>query len=93
MRVIRRSYRIRIYPNGAQRRSYRECGLKLMGYDISRWLTQWKGTSGHEWLKLVPATCVDARDTCPEEILAQVLADEARSGQCNRACMQQASWH
>jgi putative transposase len=231
MRAIRRSYRIRIYPNGAQRRlrdrwfgayrwlwntaleirteAYRECGLKLMGYDISRWLTQWKGTAGHEWLKLVPATCltqclrdqdrafcnffagrarypkfkrkasagslrfqgagtgwargilslpklgvlklaeslpnidrpdlmtlsldaagryfvsfsaevdkaapsypirapvgfrqlagrddrdlcVDARDTCPEEILAQVLADEARSGQCNRACMQQANWH
>jgi putative transposase len=79
MRAIRRSYRIRIYPNGAQRRlrdrwfgayrwlwntaleirteAYRECGLRLTGNDISRWLTQWKGTSGHEWLKLVPATC------------------------------------
>src|ERR1700688_427787 len=80
MRRITRSYRIRSYPNGAQRRlrdrwfgayrwlwnttleirteAYRECGLKLTGNDISRWLTQWKGTQGHEWLKLVPATCL-----------------------------------
>jgi putative transposase len=77
---IRRSYRIRIYPNGAQRRlrdrwfgayrwlwntaleirteAYRQCGLTLNGNDISRWLTQWKRTEGHEWLKLVPATCL-----------------------------------
>ena len=27
--------------------------------------------------------CVDAGDACPEEILVQVLADEARSGQRN----------
>jgi putative transposase len=80
MRRITRSYRIRSYPNGAQRRlrdrwfgayrwlwntaleirtaAYRECGLTLTGNDISRWLTQWKGTQGHEWLKLVPATCL-----------------------------------
>jgi putative transposase len=79
MRTITRSYRIRTYPNGAQRRlrdrwfgayrwlwntaldirtaAYRECGLSLTGNDISRWLTQWKGTHGHEWLKEVPATC------------------------------------
>src|SRR5258708_5794195 len=37
--------------------AYRECDLKLTGNDISRWLTQWKGTEGHEWLKVVPATC------------------------------------
>jgi putative transposase len=36
---------------------------------------------------------VDARSTCPEEILVQVLASEARSGQCNRACMEQARLH
>jgi putative transposase len=36
---------------------------------------------------------VDAGDACPEEILVQVLADEARSGQCNRACLEQASLH
>jgi putative transposase len=80
MRRITRSYRIRSYPNGAQRRlrdrwfgayrwlwntaleirtaAYRECGLKLTGNDISRWLTQWKRTEGHEWLEAVPATCL-----------------------------------
>jgi putative transposase len=36
---------------------------------------------------------VDAGDACPEEILVQVLADEARSGQCNRACLEQARLH
>jgi putative transposase len=80
MRTITRSYRIRSYPNGAQRRlrdrwfgayrwlwntvleirteAYRQCGLTLTGNDISRWLTQWKATQGHEWLKVVPATCL-----------------------------------
>src|SRR5258705_8619903 len=80
MRTITRSYRIRSYPNGAQRRlrdrwfgayrwlwntaleirtaAYRECGLTLTGNDISRWLTQWKRTEGHEWLAAVPATCL-----------------------------------
>ena len=33
---------------------------------------------------------VDAGDACPEEILVQVLAEEARSGQPNRACLEQA---
>jgi putative transposase len=32
---------------------------------------------------------VDAGGTCPEEILVQVLAEEARSGQRNRACPEQ----
>ena len=80
MRSITRSYRIRAYPNGAQRRllerwfgasrwlwnttleirseAYRVCGLKLTGDDLSRWLTQWKRTAGHEWLAVVPATCL-----------------------------------
>jgi putative transposase len=80
MRTITRSYLIRTYPNGAQRRSrdrwfgayrwlwntaleirteaYRQCGLTLTGNEISRWLTQWKTTQGHEWLKEVPATCL-----------------------------------
>jgi len=78
MSSITRSYRIRAYPNGAQRRlldrwfgatrwlwntalairseAYRECGLSLTGNDLSRWLTQWKRTSGHEWLAAIPAT-------------------------------------
>jgi putative transposase len=36
---------------------------------------------------------VDAGDACPEEdILVQVLAEEARSGRRNRACLEQASF-
>jgi putative transposase len=80
MSTITRSYRIRAYPNGAQRRlldrwfgatrwlwntaleirsaAYRECGLRLTGNDLSRWLTSWKRTAGHEWLAEVPATCL-----------------------------------
>src|SRR2546423_1819712 len=80
MRTVRRSYRIRAYPNGAQRRllarwlgatrwlwnttleirseAYRECGLRLSWEDLSRWLTQWKRTLGHEWLAQMPATCL-----------------------------------
>jgi putative transposase len=80
MRSVTRSYRIRAYANGAQRRlldrwfgayrwlwntalairteAYGECGLSLTGNDISRWLTQWKRTPGHEWLAQVPATCL-----------------------------------
>ena len=36
---------------------------------------------------------VDAGDACPEEILEQVLAEEARSGQRNRASLEQARFH
>jgi putative transposase len=75
-----RSYRIRAYPNGAQRRlldrwigaarwlwntaleirseAYRELGLTLTGNDISRWLTRWKRTPGHEWLAEVSRDCL-----------------------------------
>ena len=48
--------------------AYRECGLKLSGNDLSRWLTQWKRTLGHEWLAEVPATC-----------LTQCLRDQDRA--------------
>ena len=87
MSSITRSYRIRAYPNGAQRRlldrcfgatrwlwntslairteAYRECGLSLTGNDLSRWLTQWKRTPGHEWLAEIPST-----------ILTQCLRDQ-----------------
>ena len=80
MRSVTRSYRIRAYPNSAQRRllerwfgasrwlwntaleirseAYRACRLKLTGDDLSRWLTQWRRTAGHEWLAAVPATCL-----------------------------------
>jgi len=36
---------------------------------------------------------VDAGVACPEEILVQVLAEEARSGQFNRACLEQERLH
>jgi transposase len=37
--------------------AYRTLGLRLTGMDLSRWLTQWKRTEGHEWLAAAPATC------------------------------------
>ena len=80
MSTVTSSYRIRAYPNGAQRRlldrwlgatrwlwntaleirsaAYRECGLRLTGNDLARWLTQWKRTTGHEWLAEIPATAL-----------------------------------
>jgi len=36
---------------------------------------------------------VEARVSSPDEILWEVLAHEARSGQCNRACLEQATLH
>ena len=90
MGSITRSYRIRAYPNGAQRRlcdrwygasrwlwntaleirteAYRECALTITGIELSRWLTQWKRTPGHEWLAQVPSTC-----------LTQCLRDQDRA--------------
>src|ERR1700692_3216312 len=43
---------------GIRSEAYRVCGLSLTGDDLSRWLTQWKRTAGHEWLAAVPATCL-----------------------------------
>ena len=97
MADITHSYRIRAYPNGAQRRlldrwfwgvrwlwnttleirsaAYRECGLTLTGNDLSRWLTQWKRTSGHEWLAEIPATvltqCLRDQDSAFRNFFAQ----------------------
>ena len=90
MGALRKRYRIRAYPNGAQQRllarwfggkrwlwntalsirseGYRACGLTLTGNDLSRWLTQWKRTVGHEWLAEIPAT-----------VLAQSLRDQDRA--------------
>src|ERR1700745_1332828 len=90
MTLVRRSYCIRAYPNGAPRRmldrwfgatlwlwnttlairseAYRVCGLRLTGNDLSRWLTQWKRTAGHEWLAETPATA-----------LTQCLRDQDRA--------------
>jgi len=90
MSLIRRSYRLRVYPNGAQRRlldrwfgaarwlwntaleirseAYRTRRLSLTGNDLSRWVTEWKRTAGHEWLAEVPATA-----------LTQCLRDQDRA--------------
>lgn len=53
---------------GIRSEAYRHCGLKLTGIDLSKWLTQWKRTAGHEWLAGVPATC-----------LTQTLRDQDRA--------------
>src|SRR5882672_3277234 len=98
MRSITRSYRIRAYPNGAQRRllerwfgasrwlwkttlgirseAYRVCGLKLTGDDLSRWLTQWKRTAGHEWLAAVlSGDQADGRPRSDHRVKSKIAAE------------------
>jgi putative transposase len=53
---------------GIRSEGYRVFGLRLNGIDLSRWLTQWKRTAGHEWLREVPAT-----------MLTQCLRDQDRA--------------
>jgi helix-turn-helix protein len=101
IRTATRSFRIRAYPNGAQRRlldrwlgvtrwlwnraleirceAYRECGLTLTGNDISRWLSQWKRTPGHEWLAQVPATCLTQCLRDQDAAFRNFFAHRARS--------------
>jgi len=43
---------------GIRCEAYRHYQMKLTGTDLSKWLTQWKKTEGHEWLAAVPATCL-----------------------------------
>ena len=38
--------------------AYKERGIRLSGNDVSRMLTGWKKTPGHEWLALIPATAL-----------------------------------
>jgi putative transposase len=74
MNLITRSYRLRVYPNGAQRR------LLDRWFGATRWLWNtaleirseayrtcglsltgidlWKRTAGHEWLTEMPATAL-----------------------------------
>ena len=47
---------------------YRLADLRLSGVELSRWLTLWKKTPGHEWLTEIPATC-----------LTQCLRDQDRA--------------
>ena len=55
--------------------AYRACGLKLTGNDLSRWLTSWKRTRGHEWLAEIPATaltqCLRDQDNAFRNFFAQ----------------------
>jgi putative transposase len=55
--------------------AYRECGLTVTGNDLSRWLTQWKRTSGHEWLAEIPATaltqCLRDQDSAMRNFFSQ----------------------
>jgi hypothetical protein len=74
-----RSYRIRAYPNGAQRRDRDVNAARNL---LAEGLRQLAGRDDRDLR-------VDAGDACPEEILEQVLAEEARSGQRNRACVEQ----
>lgn len=37
---------------------YRLFRTNMSGNDVSKWLTQWKRTAGHEWLAEIPATCL-----------------------------------
>jgi putative transposase len=100
MGSITHSYRIRAYPNGAQRRmldrwfgatrwlwntaleirseAYRACGLRLTGNDLARWLTQWKRTSGHEWLAEIPATALTQCLRDQDSAFANFYAQRAR---------------
>ena len=57
---------------------YQHCGLKLSGTDISRWLTQWKCTPGHEWLRQVPATCLNQMLRDQDRAFANFFAKRAR---------------
>jgi putative transposase len=104
MSLITRSYRLRAYPNGAQRRlldrwfgakrwlwntaleirseAYRTCGLCLTGNDLSRWLTQWKRTAGHEWLTEVPATAFTQCLRDQDRAFSRFFARHARYPRC-----------
>jgi transposase len=140
MGTITRSYRIRAYPNGAQRRLLDRwfgatrwlwnTALAIRSEEVDRWYPSSKRCSEcqytldvlrldeRQWRCPGCGIChdrdlnaarnllmeglrqlagrddrdlrVDAGDACPEEILVQVLAEEARSGQHNRVCLEQA---
>ena len=105
---VTRSYRIRAYPNGVQRRlldrwfgatrwlwnttlairseAYRVCGLTLTGNDLSRWLTQWKRTAGHEWLAEIPATALIQCLRDQDRAFANFFAHRARYPRFKRKC-------
>lgn len=63
---------------GIRSEGYRHCGLKLSGNDLSRWLTQWKRTAGHEWLADIPATCLTQALRDQDRAFANFFAKHAR---------------
>lgn len=58
--------------------AYQECGLSLTGIDLSRWLTQWKRTPGHEWLANAPSTCLTQSLRDQDRAFANFFAHRAR---------------
>ena len=134
MAIVTGSYRIRAYPNAAQRRllAYKSDWYGKILVEVDRWYPSSKSCSrcrhtldtlrlgARRWQCPVCGIWhdrdvnaarnllaeglrqlagrddrdlrVDAGDACPEEILEQVLAEEARSGQRNRACTEQATF-
>jgi putative transposase len=58
--------------------AYRTCGLSLTGNDLSRWLTQWKRTAGHEWLAEVPATALTQSLRDQDRAFSRFFARHAR---------------
>jgi putative transposase len=57
---------------------YRHCALRLTSTDLSRWLTQWKRTAGHEWLADVPASCLTQALRDQDRAFANFFAKRAR---------------
>src|SRR4051794_35161560 len=57
---------------------YRHWGLRLTGVDLSRWLTQWKKTPGHEWLAQVPSPCYPQLLRNQDRAFANFFARRAR---------------
>src|SRR5262249_9687080 len=53
-------------------------GLSLTGNDLSRWLTQWKRTPGHEWLAEIPATALTQCLRDQDRAFANFFAHRAR---------------
>jgi putative transposase len=58
--------------------AHRLYGLKLTGVDVSRMVTGWKKTPGHEWLAEVPATCLTQALRDQDRAFSNFLAGRAK---------------
>lgn len=63
---------------GIRSEGYRHFGLRLSGNDVSKWLTQWKRTPGHEWLAEIPSTCLTQCLRDQDRAFANFFAKRAR---------------